>query len=149
MENILFTQNAATSSQIEDHFKSCNTAFFQDLSARVSITGYSNKVHDQAFRFESWDDDKLTGLLAVYYNDREFAFITNISISETYAGNGIASLLINKGIEKAKNDGAAGLKLEVSKNNHPALNFYKKLGFSQYDQNDISYFLSLTLRQNQ
>ena len=58
-----------------------------------------------------------------------------ISVLKEYCGLGIGEALSKACIECAKEAGYAQLELNVVKDNIPAINLYKKLGFKEYGRN--------------
>lgn len=144
MQNIIFKKNASNAAQITGHFQNCDPDFYHTLSSKMDINNYAAKLENKALRFEAWDGDNLVALAAIYINENDFSFITDISVSKTHTERGLASRLMQQAIEAAKSLHSTGLKLEVAKNNAAALNFYRKFEFISYDENDTSFFLSLT-----
>jgi len=119
--------------EIFEHLLECSDNFIPNLAETVNIRDYSKKVFENAITFEAWENNKLIGLVASYFNDNKNrkGFITNVSVSKNYQGKGIAAILLNM----CKNYGAKynfnSIKLEVNKNNILAIKLYKKLGFDE------------------
>ena len=57
--------------------------------------------------------------------------IMNIVVKKNCRGKGIGKLLLQKMIEKAKNDGAREIFLEVNENNKIARQLYQNVGFAE------------------
>ncbi|WP_029903975.1 GNAT family N-acetyltransferase [Prevotella sp. 10(H)] len=55
-------------------------------------------------------------------------YMDDLYVRQEYRGKGIGTLLINKVIDKAKEENCNGLRWQVSEWNHPAITFYKSLG---------------------
>jgi predicted GH43/DUF377 family glycosyl hydrolase len=83
---------------------------------------------------EAWDN-KLIGLVAFYMNDGDFAYITNISVSNSHLRQKIALNLVNNCIEYIKERNISTIKLEVKRNNSRAISLYEKIGFSKTNEN--------------
>lgn len=56
-------------------------------------------------------------------------YIANVAVKKEHRRKGIASLLITKAIEKAKEKNCSFISLEVRKSNFPAIALYEKFGF--------------------
>ena len=126
----MFRLNHAKYEDICLHLKSCNQLFIPNLSDRVDILKYSNKIHEKADTYEKWINHKLISLIAIYLNDKnKSAFITNFSVEFEYQGKGLGQELFTFMENDLFDKGFRELGLEVNSNNHPALNFYKKIGF--------------------
>lgn len=57
------------------------------------------------------------------------AQVTNIALLQNFRGKGLGRMLVQSLIDKAKNDGAETVFLEVRRSNILAQELYKKLGF--------------------
>lgn len=55
-------------------------------------------------------------------------YMDDLYVTQKYRGTGIGTKLINKVIEKAKDEKCARLRWQVSEWNKPAIQFYKSLG---------------------
>lgn len=110
---------------------SCNCNFYPILSERVDIKEYSKKIHSKAVTFEAWYDNLLVGLVAAYFNDKEFffGFITNVSIFKEFMGKGIACKLLEMSVGYARKTKFKIIGLEVHKDNKAAIKLYKKFKF--------------------
>lgn len=123
--------NRASEAQVAEHLRRCDADFVPPLSGRVEIDRYAAKLASRAERFEAWAGDVLVGLVAVYCNDagRRAAFVTSVSVLREWHGNGIASRLLGKSIEHAKELGFERLELEVDRCNAGAIHLYEKTSF--------------------
>lgn len=134
MDEIEYRRNSATQMEIISHFPSCGTQFYQALKGRVDISVYADKLIGNAERFEAWDKGVLIGLLAIYYNrNGPFDFISNLSVSENYQGQGVARHLLEQGVKLAGE--SREIRLEVSKDNASAIEFYRRAGFRMIGEN--------------
>lgn len=59
--------------------------------------------------------------------------IYSVAVAPESRGQGLSRQLLNEAISRAKNNGAAGLRLEVSVSNHLAYQLYLRLGFEVID----------------
>lgn len=123
--------NKGSAEKIAEHLLQCDANFVPPLSSRVGINDYAKKIANNAARFEAWSDGAMVGLVAVYCNDQEtgIAYITSVSVLESWKGNGIAACLINQCVKHATSSGMRQISLEVASDNMPAIRLYEKSGF--------------------
>ncbi len=140
MSEVAYTSNQADRQEILAHFLSCDPEFIRELSDKVKLEDYVDKILSRAKRYEAWKGGTLIGLVAVY-NNKDFDFITNVSVSFADKGQGIASRLLKEYLKITKGN----IKLEVSRDNSAAHQLYAKFGFQIYDSNEKSHFMNLCL----
>jgi ribosomal protein S18 acetylase RimI-like enzyme len=123
--------NTANEQDIMFHLQNCDEMFFCNLSEKVDISEYSQKIKTKAVLFEAWINNVLIGLIAVYYTniDEQIAYITNVSISKKYENMGIASKLMTKCILHGQQQNFKKIGLEVDISNIKAIRFYEKFNF--------------------
>lgn len=123
--------NRASAAEIAAHLASCDADFVPPLSARVEIEDYAQKIADKATRFEAWSGGTLVGLVATYCDDREerIAYITSVSVLQSWTGNGIAKDLLRQCVAHARLSGMKQIRLEVASANAPAIKLYERSGF--------------------
>lgn len=167
---IKYAFNKSTEQQIRDHLWRMDPDFSPPLHTYVDINLYARKLAINAVRIDSYYGSKLVGLIATYYNpEKEFLYVSNISIEKDYRGKGIelSRCLVYflagdqelKGydpeIQKLANDwltvltnDAKPAKLiirsihtEVRNVNRKALLFYKRLGFNEVITENESIYL--------
>ena len=127
---LVYRINSASMKDIVMHLGMCNESFFPPLSQRVDVGEYSRKISEKAVTFESWCDQELVGLLAVYFNTQSrSAYITNVSVVDNYMRLGIASTLLKMCLEHAVQKDFHTIRLDVHAENGRALEFYQKHGF--------------------
>lgn len=131
---IVYCSNKAKYQFVFSHLLQCNNNFIPQLSERVSLEHFSNKIIEKAITFEAWENNALIGLVSAYFNDTEnmVGYINNVSTIKEFMGNGIASKLLEMCIEYGKEQNFKEIKLEVSDRNFVAIELYKKLGFFKY-----------------
>ncbi len=146
--DLTYKTNTANKEEILAHLQECNDNFSQPLNQKVDIGVYSRKLFKKSIMFEAWTDKTLVGLVAAYFNDTENSagYVTNVSITKNLQGMGIASELLKRCIEYAKQNNFDEIKLEVSHNNHDAIHLYEKFGFINYAEKDDSLVLRLCLQ---
>ncbi|MEI6696951.1 MAG: GNAT family N-acetyltransferase [Bacteroidota bacterium] len=129
--SIIYNIKTASAKEIYSHLLKCNDSFIPPLSETINIEEYSNKLFEKSILFEAWDNNILVGCIAAYFNDTftHNGFITNVSVINEYAGNGIATALLKMCIEYAKNNNIHMILLEVNRNNSSAIFLYEKFGF--------------------
>ena len=144
-EQVEFGLNKASKAELAQHLLACDANFIPQLSYRVDIEKYAEKIAQSAMRFEAWFDGKLVGLVATYFNDKEkkCAFITSVSVLQEWGGRGLASQLMERCIKHAKLTNMKQLSLEVASNNHIAIKLYERNGFSASKAE--SSFISMNL----
>jgi ribosomal-protein-alanine N-acetyltransferase len=136
--DLTYQTKTVSENDIVLHLNKCNNSFVPPLNTRINIADYAKKIFNNAITFEAWKDKELVGLIATYFNkETNLGFITNVSVMKEYMGAGIASKLLKMCIEYAAKLNYSEIKLEVFKDNVPAVNFYKKYNFAQIEtQND-------------
>ncbi|PIY97322.1 MAG: GNAT family N-acetyltransferase [Candidatus Kerfeldbacteria bacterium CG_4_10_14_0_8_um_filter_42_10] len=143
ISNLEYKSKTATEAEIYTHLKECDDNFIPPLSEKVDVQEYSKKLYGKSVTFEAWSKNILAGLVAAYFNDpkNQTGYITNVSLIKDYSGRGIASRLIEDCIQYAKQNKFREIRLEVNKDNGPAIHLYKKYGFIEYEKNDNSLFM--------
>lgn len=139
----------ALAADVEEHLLACNHQFIPPLSEKVDINAYANKIYDRAITFEAWNENKLIGLIAIYFNNPEqFGFITNVSVDPKWTGKGLAAALLKNCLEYAVNQKFNTVSLEVNENNKKAIGLYAKFGFEKESQKDDSLIMKWKNKQN-
>ncbi len=126
-----FGRNRATEEQIATHLVLCDSRFVPPLSSRVEINQYAQKIHSKAMRFEAWAEGSLIGLVAIYCDNplQRLAYITNVSVLATPPVTGIASQLLDMGIDYLRESGFERVELEVDIESQRAIRLYDRHGF--------------------
>lgn len=123
-------QNTQSAQQIKIHLLKVNECFFPPLNTYINIEEYAQKLFDKAISFEALEEGVLIGLVAGYHNiDENIFFISNVSVDPDFQGKGIASNLFGSLYAYCHKNNIYQLKLQVFKQNLPAINLYQKLGF--------------------
>ncbi|WP_312778638.1 GNAT family N-acetyltransferase [Pseudescherichia sp.] len=126
----LFRQNSVCQDAIAAHFAACEPAFVLALREQTDIDLYSEKIIRLARCFEAWEQEKLIGLVAAYYNqDASTAYITNVSVLPMYQSQNVGSQLITLCIDALTLAGAKKIALDVAVDNTRAKQFYIKHAF--------------------
>ncbi|BCM25245.1 GNAT family N-acetyltransferase [Methyloradius palustris] len=143
--SVTYLTNTSIPNDIEMHLRLCDEEFLNRLSSKVDIHGYAQKIVDLAYRFEAWELNKLIGLLAVYCNGQEHAFITNISVLPAWQGKHVARELMQSCIQYLNTTGLMSVQLSVDKENLRAITFYKKCNFEIAQTDDLEIMMRLRL----
>lgn len=123
----MITHGRGSVADYETHLEACDALFPTALSERINLHEYARKLHDRAISFELWDDGRLIGLLAAYF-DTDVAFISHICVlPEAPKGSG-RDLLIRLFNEAAQQNKRL-IRLHVEKTNAHAISFYRKHDF--------------------
>jgi ribosomal protein S18 acetylase RimI-like enzyme len=148
-EGIEFREGTATQEDIQAHLEGCDGNFSPRLSLKVDIQEYSKKISAKAQTFEAWSGDTLVGLVAAYLNDRgaRSGFITNVSVVKAFMGRGIASALLDRCLDRSRQEGMEAIGLQVSMESREAIRFYEKLGFSELERKGETVFMRLTISE--
>jgi ribosomal protein S18 acetylase RimI-like enzyme len=116
------------------HLQNVSSAFVHDLSNRVDVKEYSQKLFSMAEREEAWSGDNLIGLVAYYINhDTQKAFITNVSVDIRFQKQGIATILLENVKCAAVNERMNLISLEVAQDER-LIDFYRHNGFVEEKQ---------------
>lgn len=146
--SITYQTKTATKNDVLLHLNLCNDEFIPKLDSRVNIEEYATKISQYAITFEAWNNQQLIGLIATYFNqENHFGFITNVSVLKENMGTGVASKLIEMCIQYASINNYEEIKLEVNKDNTPAINFYKKYNFTEIETKNDSLIMNLKIKK--
>ena len=131
MRDSEITLNKSSAASVESHLRECDERFSPHLSARVDLVDYARKLASFADRFEVWRGSRLVGLVAAYVNDAETrqGFISSVSVCADVEGGGLASELVRKCVQHAREKGCESLGLEVGEGDRRTQAFYLKHGF--------------------
>lgn len=146
--NITFREKTASTDQIYAHLCDCNRSYEPPLNEKVDILEYSNKLFEKSVTFEAWSSKSVIGLLAAYLDDAgDFGYISNVSVTAAFRGKGIAKILLEMCLNRAREKNIREMRLEVSKESSQAVKLYERFGFREYQVsgNSISIFMKLNL----
>ena len=144
---IQYKIQTAAEKDIYEHLKECNDNFAPSLDQRVDLERYSKKIFEKAVTFEAWEGDLFVGFVALYVDRvNRTTFITNVSTLKSHMGLGIASELLKRCIDYAKQNDFSEINLEVFKDNRTAISLYEKFRFTGSEIKNE--FLAMQLRLN-
>lgn len=145
-EDLVIRLNTASEIDILNHLNHCNESFIPPLADRINLADYSKKIKDSAITFETWQEDVLIGLIALYKNESVgTSYITNVSVLPSHKEKKISSRILAHAIQYMTERGYKKIQLEVNKLNAPAISLYIKYHFVEYDRKDESIFYELIL----
>ena len=128
--SIEYRHNTSSQLDILYHLQNVSSAFVRDLSNRVDVKEYSQKLFSMAEREEAWSGDNLIGLVAYYINhDTQKAFITNVSVDIRFQKQGVATKLLANAKCVAIDERMKLISLEAA-NDDELIAFYLHNGFS-------------------
>jgi|ERR1035437_220606 ribosomal protein S18 acetylase RimI-like enzyme len=132
MSNVIsYKINTATYIDIYNHLFLCNNQFIPPLNEKVILEEYALKLQKLSITFEAWNETKLIGLIASYFNDsnQSNGFISNVSVLTDFSKTGIASKLLELCKKYALKNNFRSITLNVDCKNISAHNLYLKNGF--------------------
>ena len=144
------TINLSSASQVFEHLCVCDESFVPQLSDRVNLPDYAEKIVKNATRVEIWKGEVLLALLACYTNDpsNKTAFITNVSVLPEIQGKGWGKVLLTAAIQHIKELAFKQVELEVGAMSVAARNLYLKAGFITVSAQDGKEFMRLVLQHS-
>ena len=124
-------QNVCQSEEKRRVIECCDSAFPKGLTIRDNYEEIFEKIDRYAEFFAAYHGEAIAGYAAMYANnDREkIAYITMIGVKEEFQRHHIGSGLIEKCIERARENGMTKIRLEVLNTNEKAILFYKRYHF--------------------
>ena len=129
--NIKFSTNPLKVIELFNFLKQCDKQFIPQLSYRVDLLEYTQKLILKSTIIHAHFNNKIIGLIAFYANKPElhYAYISLICVLQQYEGQKVGKKLIEKCILRIKAKGFKLLNLEVNSENSHAIEFYLKKGF--------------------
>jgi len=101
MKEIRYSRGEASENAIYTYLDSVSRLFIPELTKKVpDLRGYARKIKKRAVVFEAWDNNRLIGMLAAYFNDfnSKVGFVTSLCVAEKYHSKGIAKKLLSDAI---------------------------------------------------
>ena len=100
-----------------------------------SYKAMTKQIIDQDYSYYAVrEDEELCGYLAVKPEKDNRFFLSKLYLRKDKRGRGIASMMLKKVFEEAKNSGKNRVYLTVNKHNDHAIEVYKKTGFVVADE---------------
>jgi ribosomal-protein-alanine N-acetyltransferase len=117
--NLMSEQNVNSVKEIED----------ECLSNPWSLQSFVNELSKVgAYFYVAEECGEALGYIG-FNTVLDEGYIANVAVKKNHRGKGIAKLLLNKVIEKAKEVNLSFVTLEVRKSNEIAIGLYKSYGF--------------------
>lgn len=144
---IVFTIKQASEEEIYLHLLKCNDYFLPPLAETVDIKLYAKKIFENAITFEAWMQKDLIAMAAAYINDEQgrIAYITNVSVVNSFSGRHIASELLKNCIQYTARKKFSEIRLEVFVGNFRAIQLYQKLNFANVEVKGEYLIMKLSL----
>lgn len=121
MKIVAFNENYVNGIvQIENE---CFSAPWSEASVRAELE------NENAHFLVAVADEKVLGYIGVHEIVGE-AYIANVAVSNSYRRSGVASALLSRAENGARERGCEFISLEVRKSNTPAISLYKKRGYT-------------------
>lgn len=112
------------------------------ISERVgNLKLYAEKLMQNAHNYYVEQDTQIVGFISYYANKFPTTYIAVIAVKETYKIRGIGSKMLHSSMHTMKILGFENVQLEVHKENHQAIAFYKKNEFVIKCREHGNYFL--------
>lgn len=140
----------ATVTDLFANLKACDKDFFPPLSERVNLEEYSNKLYENSVTFEAWNEDKLIGMVAAYFNNitESVGYITNVCVENKFKGNNIATGMLMNCINYAAENHFKTIILEVNEKNNAAVSLYEKFNFRTIDVRNENIKMQLEIQRS-
>lgn len=110
----------------------------------IDLQEYVKKIVDKAISYVYYDNNKIIGLLIMYANDKKdnISHISFLCVDRDYRGKHMATKLVGKAIETAKNNKMKYVELYTHIDNIIPQKIYEKLGFykiESFKKDNIHY----------
>ncbi|WP_446787894.1 GNAT family N-acetyltransferase [Macellibacteroides fermentans] len=127
-----------------------NPPLFQRITENSdvsTINDYCEKLFLKANVFSIYDNKKIVAVIAIYTNDNidQKAYIPILSVKDKYKGIGLATRLLEKALQCAKEFNMKIINVKTWPENNAAIRLYDKFGFKiqQKDKFNIYLFYEL------
>jgi ribosomal protein S18 acetylase RimI-like enzyme len=134
--------DSCSQKDLELYFCDLDADFLQNLSSRVNLDEYIEKLSRLSSKIEYWHGSGLVGILCFYSKiESSQIFISHLSTSREFRSQGLGGQLLN--ILKKRFEGSI-IDLEVDSANLRAQSFYRKNGFNIVETNTSVFKLQWT-----
>ncbi|MBB6130767.1 GNAT family N-acetyltransferase [Mucilaginibacter lappiensis] len=108
-----------------------NNSTEEGLIELSDLNLYVDKICRNASVICSYEEGKLSGLIAYYNNDTHniLGYLTVLVIARKYRSKGLGKILLESSLQDLKNKHFKKYRLEVLKQNKKAFKLYTKYGF--------------------
>ena len=127
--------------RVLDFLKKVDRSFYKNLSSRVNLNDYSEKLASYAFNFFVSDNNTDIGHVAFYCNnsDRNI-FITSIAVVEVVSGMGLGKKMLLEIERFASLNEIQAILLEADLESKLLKNFNLTAGFDLFEKNEKFLF---------
>lgn len=128
---ITYSLNTLSEASLLSFLRTASPDHSPALTSVVNLQEYATKIHNNGIVFEAWDEEKLCGILAGYFNNPNLheSFITMLHVDRKYRRFGIGRNLLVLAIRFAREKKFHKIALMVNLNNQTAIDFYIKNKF--------------------
>lgn len=101
------------------------------LSSKVNLDKFSKKILKSGVALACFDGERTAGIILFYANNTESktAYVSVLSVLDSYRKRGIAQSLLNECIKMCKSINFKAIELYTHKTNEGAIALYEKNGF--------------------
>jgi len=111
--------------------KDLEEEYIEEWKPSKASEKYFNEVLTQGYSIGVYHQEELIGFaILAYYEWNNSMWIENIRVSEKHQKKGIGKDLIGRALEISREKSVRILGLETQSTNYPAIQFYKKCGFT-------------------
>ena len=140
----IYSNKDITEREVFDFLDNMKNEFPISLDCKTNLKNTANKLYNKGAIFLVKDENnKIIGLIGGYINDliSRRGYISVVVLKKEIRGKGIASSLVSKFLNEAKNHNMKEVWLYTYKNNNSAIKMYEKLGFKYVKEqnNDFIY----------
>lgn len=123
---------------------------YKKLSELVDLNDYAKKLSEKALHFTLYEEEKLVGFCASYFNDysTKVGYISGISILEGYRGLGLGGKLLNQIIKYAREKLFKEIDVQPDCNNIVLIDFFKKYGFIMSEKIADKCLIKYIIKEN-
>ncbi len=124
----------------KEHFKQILELSKNEQNTGTPLTDTFNQILQCTYLKGILEEDKLISMILIHENDNNEGHIYNLATDNQYLRQGLASQLLTEARQTFN-----CLKLDVMKNNEPAITLYRKFGFVEtekyYDLLQNKYYI--------
>lgn len=130
---VSLSKEKLSSAEVQDLLGGFDKMFSPSLSSHINLVAFAEKLVNNAFFILCKNNEEIVGYIAFYENrDTRISYIPSVCVKDSYRSKGIASQMMGFLISQS-HPVINSIALEVRKNNHSAVMFYKKQGFVEIE----------------
>lgn len=146
--SILWTQDVPDPSELARMVQDAGGEDNMDVLDSAEVPAYVGKIIRTATILSVRSEDVLQAFLAFYCNDhqRRIGYMSMLIVHRDYRRKGLAELLVQESVRLLLQLGFSSYRLEVHKNNLPAIHLYEQLGFKRTGEERVhTLFMEMLL----